>query len=136
MSMTEPAAPRSRTSTTLLAIVALLATFCVGVLVGVAADRVFIMRGMHRPAGRSAEFMTKRLDRRLDLSPQQERQVAAIIERGQQRMFRVWGNVHPQIRQEIERTNAEIAQILTPEQRAKFDQVKMRMAPRHRGPRP
>ena len=126
-------ATEKRTSTTLVAAVALFATFLVGILVGVAADRMIILRYMHRRPPGAAEFLMKRLDRRLDLTPQQERQVTIILQNGELRIGNVWGKVGPQIRQEIERTNSEIERVLTPEQRVKFAEIKMKMSPRRSG---
>jgi Spy/CpxP family protein refolding chaperone len=122
----------SKTTTTILAIIALLATFGVGMLAGIAADRALILRGGHRRTPHSAAFMMKRLDKTLDLTPQQEREVEAILRRGHDRVTGVWGSVRPRLRQEVEQTNAEIARVLTPEQRAKFEKIKMRMSPRRR----
>jgi Spy/CpxP family protein refolding chaperone len=125
----------SKTRTTVIATIALLATFLVGALVGIAADRVWIYRAPQRRADRTAEFMMKRLDRRLDLSAEQEREITAILKRSHQRVAAVWGGVHPRLRQELERTNGEIARVLTPEQQAEFEKIKMRMTPRRRPPR-
>lgn len=80
-----------------------------------------------------AQFLVKRLDHRLDLSPQQEAEIEKILERGQQRISAVWGEARPRVRQEIERTNAEIERLLTPEQRVEFQKIKMRIG--HRGRR-
>lgn len=101
--------------------------FVAGVLVGIAATHLLLHRGhrRHMP-GRASHFMAERLDRRLDLTDEQEKKVKEIIARRHARMDQVWGSVHPRVRAEIDATNDEIAKILTPEQRAKFEKIKMR----------
>jgi hypothetical protein len=113
--------------------VALVVTFATGVVLGVVAAHVILLHG-GPPGPRSAAFLVKRLDRRLDLTPQQEAEVTRIIQRGHTRISAVWSNVHPQIRVEIDRTNDEIDRVLTPAQRAKFAEIKMKMAPRRLEP--
>lgn len=135
MSVSEPTpAPPSRTgSTTLLAAVALLVTFIAGLLVGVVGARFLIIRSRpDRPRTAAAAFMMKRLDRSLDLTPQQEVEITQILQRHHQRIGAVWTGVRPQLRREVEQTNAEIQRVLTPEQRTKFEGIKMRLMPRER----
>ncbi len=135
MSVTEPVpTPRRSSSTIVLAVVALLVTFLAGVLTGFAGSRFLFWKRPARVPSRAAEFLMKRLDRRLDLTPQQEIQVTRILERHHERIAAVWNGVRPQVRKEIEETNAEIERVLTPEQRAKFGQIKMRLMPRHDRP--
>jgi len=129
VSVNEPVPTGRRTSTTVLAAVALLVTFAAGLLVGIAGDRYLLWK-RPVPPPRGAAFLMQRLDRRLDLTPQQEVQITQILDKHQQRMRAVWTNVHPQLRREVEETNAEIERILTPEQREKFAKIKMRLTPR------
>ena len=42
-------------------------------------------------------------------------------------MEQIWASAHPRIEAEIQATNDEISSILTPEQRVKFEEIKMRM---------
>lgn len=131
MSVSETAPPSRKGSTTLLAAVALLVTFIAGLLVGAVGARFFIRGTPSRPRP-AAEFMMKRLDRTLDLTPQQEVEVTRILRSHHERIGAVWSGVRPQIRREVEQTNAEIERVLTPEQRAKFAGIKMRLMPRER----
>src|SRR5437588_149451 len=55
--------------------------------------------------------------------------VAIVQERGL-RIDAILGGMQPQIRREIDQANVEIERILTPEQKAKFDQMRMRMRSR------
>ena len=116
-----------------IAAVVVLAAFASGVLVGVAGSHFFpLHRGRHIPK-RAAHFMVERLDRRLDLTDDQEKKVEAIIARRHPRMEQIWASAHPRIEAEIAATNNEISSILTPEQRVKFEEIKMRV---NRGRRP
>jgi hypothetical protein len=74
--------------------------------------------------------MMRRLDRNLDLTPQQEAEVTRILRKHHERVGALWGGVRPQVRREVELTNAEIQRLLTPEQRTKFERIKMRLMPR------
>lgn len=119
-------------STRLLAGVVLLLTFLGGMVIGIVGDRVLMMM-RPRMAPRGPSFIVERLDRHLNLSAQQRAAVTEIVERHQSRIVSIWSGVRPQVRSEIEAANAEIAQILTPEQRQKFDSMKLRLPPPRRG---
>ena len=124
----------SSTNAKVLAAFALALTFVVGIIVGFAADHILLMR-RGGPPMHSAEFITRRLDRRLHFTDQQRTQVTEIVARGQQRIAGVWMGVRPSVDREIQQTNVEIERVLTPEQRAKFADIRMRLMP-HRGPMP
>jgi Spy/CpxP family protein refolding chaperone len=76
--------------------------------------------------------MTDRLTKELNLSPQQKTQVQQIIERHRAKIDATMANVRPQVRQEVEATNAEIETVLTPEQKTKFADLRMRIGARRR----
>jgi len=121
----------SASSTKLLAAVALLVTFVVGAVVGAVAVHFWLWHGglpQH-----SAQFIVRRLDRRLHFNDQQRVQVMAIIGRHQLRIAGIWSRVRPEVHQEIEAANVEIARVLTPEQRVEFEKVRMRLMPRRTG---
>ena len=121
----------SAPKTSLLAAIALVITFVVGAIVGVVADRAFILRAGIPP--RSSAWVVSRLDHRLHFTEQQRVQVKAIVERRQQRIADAWANVRPTVRREIEETNIEIDRVLTPEQRVEFAKIRMRLMPRRIG---
>jgi Spy/CpxP family protein refolding chaperone len=116
-----------------LAVVALLATLGVGIIIGFVASHVLIVHGFPRSPSWSTSFLVHRLDRRLDLTDEQEAQITRIVDQGHGRISGAWADVHPRVHEEIARTNAEIERVLTPEQREKFSKIKMRMAPRRSG---
>lgn len=133
MSSNEPEVVSGGSSSTkLLAVALLLVTFVAGGVIGFVADRAFQMTRSHM-APRSPQFLVERLDRRLNLTDQQRAQVTQIVERHQARISSIWSGVRPQVRQELEAANAEIAQILTPQQRKNFEDMRLRLPP-HRGP--
>ena len=114
-----------------IAVVTVIATLIVGFLIGVVTDRVWLYRHGPRFGPRAqrftAERIVKHLDNELNFTPQQRAQVTQIIAARQKRIAVIQAAFRPQIRQEIDQTNAEIEKILTPEQRTKFEQLKMRV---------
>ena len=120
----------SATKTTLIAVLALVLTFVSGMVVGVAMHRVWLRdRQVPRHA---ATMMARHLDLRLDLTDAQRAQVESILLRRHARIDEVWSGARPRVRAEIDAANAEIARVLTPEQREKFETMKMRMGHRRR----
>jgi hypothetical protein len=118
----------SASSTRLLAALVVVVTFFVGAVVGAFAVHAWLLRGglpQH-----SAQFITRRLDRRLHFNDQQRLQVIEIVDRHERRIAIIWTNVRPAVHQEIEAANVEIDRVLTPEQRVVFSQIRMRLMPR------
>lgn len=117
----------SPSSTRIVAAVVLVVTFLVGALVGAVAGHAFLLHGglpQH-----SAQFIARRLDRRLHFNDQQRVQVIEIIDRHQQRIAVIWTNVRPAVHKEIESANVEIDHLLTPAQRVEFGKIRMRLMP-------
>lgn len=117
----------SATKTTVVAILVVALTFIAGVMVGVFASHMMILRGGHGAALFPTTAMVNRLDRRLDLTDAQRAQVEQIIRRRHARIDGLWSDLRPRMRAEVDQANAEIARILTPEQRAKFDRLKFHL---------
>jgi Spy/CpxP family protein refolding chaperone len=116
----------SRTKTVIIAITALVLTFAAGMAAGVFTSHLMILRG-GPGAARFPNAMVHHLDRRLDLTDVQRTRIEAIIKRRHAHIDQMWDNVRPKVRAEIERTNQEIERVLTPEQRARFKRMRMRM---------
>jgi Spy/CpxP family protein refolding chaperone len=112
-------------------VVVVIIAFVAGILVGVAGDHLLFIHHLF-PRGFVAGRIVERLDRELHLTPQQKTQVQQILDRHRARIDAITSSVRPQVRQEIDTTNAEIEKILTPEQRAQFAKMRMRM-PGRRG---
>jgi len=131
-----PTASPSSTRTT--AVVVVIVAFIAGLFVGAAGDRLYLFRAHrlfpgHHMADFAAHRIVDRLDRELHLTPQQKTQVQQIIDRHRVRIDAVMGAVRPQVRQELDVTNAEIEKILTPDQRTQFAKMRMRMPGGRRG---
>lgn len=118
----------SVTRTTHVAVLVLTLTFTAGFIGGAAAHHLFIG---HRETLPPLPAVLHRLDRRLDLTDAQRQQVEEILTRRRTRINAMWGGMRPRVRAEVEAMNAEIANILTPEQREKFEKMRMHLS-RHR----
>lgn len=111
----------SVSKTAVIAAVVVVLAFVAGFAAGALTDHIWMLkRGPHPPM--AAHAMVNRLDRHLDLTDEQRAKIEQILERR-----------HTQMRAEIDLTNAEIERVLTPEQREKFQRMRMRLGPRHGG---
>jgi Spy/CpxP family protein refolding chaperone len=109
----------SLTKTTAIAMAVVVLTFLAGMAVGVFTSHMMILHGGHG-AERFPRALLNRLDRRLDLTDEQRKQIGRIINQRHAR-------VAAEVRGEIERANDEIERVLTPEQREKFRRMRMRV---------
>ncbi|HVE70011.1 MAG TPA: hypothetical protein VNI54_01485 [Thermoanaerobaculia bacterium] len=103
----------SATRTTVIAALALVLTFAAGLLAGAVGHRAMFMRHGPEPAMR---MMINHLDRRLDLTDAQRAEVEKILARR-----------HHTLMKELHGANSEIERVLTPEQRARFAKMRMRL---------
>jgi Spy/CpxP family protein refolding chaperone len=71
------------------------------------------------------EFL-KRLDRQLDLTPEQHDEIAKIMKTSQDRTDPLWEKIAPQLSDELKRVRKEISQVLTPDQRKKWAEINKR----------
>lgn len=120
-----------------VALLLLMATFLAGMVAGGAVDRLILFkqrRVLPRHGMRFvSEHVLRRLDRELDLTEQQKRQVKEILERREHSVERLWTGMQPLVRQEIDRANLEIERVLTPEQRPRYRKLVDRWRARARG---
>lgn len=72
------------------------------------------------PGGVRTDFL-RRAGRELDLTPEQREQVDQILKASQERSRQIMEPVAPAIRKELQRTKDKFREVLTPEQKAKFD---------------
>jgi Spy/CpxP family protein refolding chaperone len=118
------------------AVVVVIVAFLAGILVGVAGDHLYLIRSgrlFPRHASRfAADRMSERLAKELQLTAQQKTQVQQIIERHRAKIDALMSNVRPQVRHELDATNAEIETILTPDQRTKFAALHLHVGSRRR----
>lgn len=121
---------RGRARSAVVAALLLAATFVTGMVAGIAADRFVLVREARILPREGMRFVSARIvramDRELDLTDAQRADVERILAERQRRIERVWSEMRPQIRTEIERTNREIEAILTEEQKPKFETLTRR----------
>jgi Spy/CpxP family protein refolding chaperone len=68
------------------------------------------------------EFL-RRMERELDLAPEQREPVDRILKEGQERMKKLMETVEPRRREELKKTIEDFRTLLTPEQRKRFDNL-------------
>lgn len=105
---------------------AVLAVFFVGLAGGVAGAHLFYAHKLEETSERVpylAPHYPGRLDRSLDLTPEQEREVHRILRQAHEDADELRREVRPRIRELMERAHDEIRETLTPEQRERFDEL-------------
>ena len=65
----------------------------------------------------------RRMERDLDLAPEQREPIDKILKEGQERTKKIMETVEPRRREEFKRTIDEFRAVLTPEQRKRFDEL-------------
>jgi Spy/CpxP family protein refolding chaperone len=112
------------------ALAAVFSLFVVGVLVGGFAVHLYYAE---QPRGgwdrgerfRSVRFV-ERLERDLSLTTEQRARIDEILQQARIESDRLHRELVPRVREHMERTRAEIRDVLTPEQQAKFDALRER----------
>lgn len=89
------------------------------------------MFGMHREMPKGGPGMLfERLDRKLDLSAEQNEKIQAILEQNKEQIKQARDGFKTQLEQVKESCHAQILEILKPEQKEKFEQMTSRMEER------
>jgi protein CpxP len=83
------------------------------------------------PGAMRFEFL-RRMERELDLTPQQREPIDRILQEGQERMKKLMDTVEPRRREELKKTIEEFRAVLTPEQRKRFDDLQKQQQQRSR----
>ena len=88
--------------------------------------------------GLRIEFL-RRVERDLDLSPDQREQVDKIISASQERSKKIMEPVTPKIREELQQTKEQFRAVLNPDQKIRFDELlkqqqQQRQREQHRPP--
>ncbi len=126
MSTSEPTPRTIRLVTALL----LLATFAAGTVTGGALVHAFVKRG---PPGLAMHPMGPMPWEGLDLTEAQRGKAHAVLERYRPKIEGLLGETFPKVREITDQVDREIREILTPEQRVRFDRI---LAERRNGPLP
>ena len=114
-----------------------LAIFVAGVVTGallvVYSGRSFVTRPgrsvvnkgssqVSTPGTMRLDFL-RRVQRDLELTQEQHEKIDRILKESQERMRKIEEPVTPAIREEMRRTREELRDVLTPEQRLRFDEI-------------
>jgi DNA-binding protein H-NS len=75
------------------------------------------------PAGLMRIDFLRRMERELDLAPDQREPIDKILKEGQERTKKIMETVEPRRREEFKRTIEEFRAVLTPEQLKRFDET-------------
>jgi len=87
------------------------------------------------PGGMRVEFL-RRMERELELSPDQHDRVDRIIKESQERTRRILEPVSPQMREEMDRAKDRFRGVLTQQQQGRFDElVKQQQRPHEKARR-
>lgn len=73
----------------------------------------------------------ERLDRELKLTPDQRKQIDQVIDEGQKHTKEIWERIAPEVRQEMKNSREQILNLLSPEQKTRFEEL---MKPRGNKP--
>jgi hypothetical protein len=118
-------------------ILATLVIFIAGLMTGaVGVHRLLKTNRAIRPAPEPMQPWMLRdsfraeLDRRLDLSPDQNERIERIMREGQERIREIWSLVGPEVQAELKAVREEIRAELRPEQRRQFEEVIRSRKPR------
>lgn len=109
----------STTKTTVIAAFVIVLTFAAGFIGGAATHHLMASRRSSLPP-LAARAIVHHLDSRLDLTDAQRREIEAII-----------ASHHQQMRSGLNQVSTEIARVLTPEQRVKFEKMRLRLERAH-----
>jgi Spy/CpxP family protein refolding chaperone len=75
------------------------------------------------PAGIMRIEFLRRMERELDLSPEQREPINQILKQGQERTKKLMETIEPRRREEFKKTIEDFRTVLTPEQRKRFDEL-------------
>ena len=85
------------------------------------------------PGGIRVEFL-RRIERELNLTPDQHERIDKIIALSQERTKKIMEPLTPKMREEVQRTKDEFREALTADQRTRFDEL-LKQQQRPRDPR-
>jgi hypothetical protein len=72
----------------------------------------------------------KRMQKQLNLAPEQQEQIDKIMRESQERVKPLWDQIGPQMDEELKRVRQEVTEVLNPEQQKKMNELM------HRGRKP
>jgi len=133
-----------RSRSRLLAGIVILLVFLAGVAVGLFLHHTLPRRGWpgfavggppHGPSPEVKGWMLKRLDRELDLTPEQHARIDTVLTRRESDLRALMTEARPRFEAIAARTRTEIRAVLTPAQQQKFAEITKRIDARREGRR-
>lgn len=109
------------------ALLALAGLFALGVVAGGLGAHLYYARALGRPPGPppfSSGRMGPYLERQLDLTAEQRRELRRILADSRREAEAMRREMAPRVRQAVERTEERIRELLTPEQRRRFEELR------------
>ncbi|MFQ5745004.1 MAG: hypothetical protein ACE5HV_15665 [Acidobacteriota bacterium] len=109
-----------------------LAVFLLGVLIGAFGLHLYYSAQFSRSRTKSGFgrlFNPARLERVLNLTPDQRSRIEEILKESRREAGRMREELSPRVREHLERKRQSIMEVLTPEQREKFDEMWRRHRP-------
>ena len=120
------------TKSKLSAVALLIAAFVLGTLTGGAALALADRGSDAGPRHGDRVSFIERLDRDLELSPEQRQSIELVLERHRPRMDSLWREVAPRFETLRAEVRSELHAILTPEQQVKYQEMMKRQTERRR----
>ena len=108
------------------ALISVVALFVAGVSVGALGLHLYYVHGeptstRRGPDGPLHRAFAERLENLLELTPEQQQQIAGIREESHRQANTMRREIRPRLRQHLEQTREKIQAVLTPEQREKLE---------------
>ena len=123
------------------AVVLALGLFAIGIVCGITVDRWILIRRtgfFRRPpaAAYTQERLLRRYIQNLGLTPQQEQETKRILDESRESMRTIRREVNREIRDVVHATTSNIRDILTPDQRRRYNRWLRRRNPQRARPKP
>ena len=121
---------------------AVLVIFAAGIFTGVMTTRMLTAEPATRPAANAPlpispekrmDYLA-RLDREVQLTPEQRAEIEQIIAGSQERLRELWDPVAPKVREEYRSTRRQIASLLTTEQKEALEKARKERRQREANP--
>jgi len=110
-----------------IAILSVTGLFLIGILIGSLGTHLYYAHRLLQPGGppgMGGRIFMDRLEGRLNLTPEQRREIDRILEESHARAESFRESMAPQVRALIQETHDRVAAVLTPEQREEFEEMR------------
>jgi Spy/CpxP family protein refolding chaperone len=110
-----------------IAVLSVTGLFVIGILIGCLGTHLFYAHRLLKPEGppgMGGRMFMERLEHRLDLTPEQRREIDRILEESHARAASFRDSMAPQVRALMEETHERVTAVLTPEQLEEFEEMR------------